>query len=126
TTIAGLARLRGVSRIDFLLDGDEVYLNEVNTIPGSLAKYLWEQPFADLLDGMIAEARERPTTAWTTDGADGTALRAAGTIASKLGPRPMPLAVSAIGAPRPGIVPPVTSVLFDHGCNLEHTTMSNL
>jgi D-alanine-D-alanine ligase len=85
--ITGLARLRGISRIDFLLDGDEVYLNEVNTIPGSLSKYLWEQPFEELLEGMLAEATDpgRQTTAWTTAGADGTALRSAGTIASKLG-----------------------------------------
>ena len=35
----------GVSRIDFMLDradGDRVYLNEINTIPGSLSFYLWE------------------------------------------------------------------------------------
>lgn len=85
TAITGLARLRGVCRIDFLLDGDEVFLNEVNTIPGSLAKHLWDVPFADLLGGMLTEAARRPTTNWTTVGADGSALRAAGTIASKLG-----------------------------------------
>lgn len=38
----------------------------------------------------------------------------------------MHLAVSAIGADRPGIVAAVTGVLVDHGCNLEDTTMSNL
>ncbi len=34
----------GVARIDFLLDTREnrVYVNEINTIPGSLAFYLWE------------------------------------------------------------------------------------
>ncbi|MBQ6117935.1 MAG: D-alanine--D-alanine ligase, partial [Clostridia bacterium] len=34
----------GVSRIDFMIDQDEdkVYLNEINTIPGSLSFYLWE------------------------------------------------------------------------------------
>ena len=88
TEVARLGRLRGVARVDFLLDGDEVFLNEVNTIPGSLAKHLWVDPpiaFGDLLAGMIAEATARPTTAWTTAGADGSALRSAGTIASKLG-----------------------------------------
>lgn len=35
-------------------------------------------------------------------------------------------AVTAIGADRPGIVAAVTSVLVDHGCNLEDTTMSIL
>jgi D-alanine-D-alanine ligase len=35
---------RGTARIDFLLskDGNEVYLNEINTMPGSLAFYLWQ------------------------------------------------------------------------------------
>jgi D-alanine-D-alanine ligase len=86
--VADVARLRGVSRVDFLLDGDAVYLNEVNTIPGSLAKYLWVDPpipFVDLLDGMLAEATSRPTTQWTTAGADGSALRSAGDIGGKLG-----------------------------------------
>ena len=34
----------GVARVDFLLDNktNEVYVNEVNNIPGSLAYYLWE------------------------------------------------------------------------------------
>jgi len=88
TTIASLSRLRGIARVDFLLDGEDIYLNEVNTIPGSLAKYLWVSPvvpFLQLLDDMLAEAVERPTTRWSTVGADGTALRSAGTIAGKLG-----------------------------------------
>jgi D-alanine-D-alanine ligase len=35
---------RGTARIDFLLkpDSDEIYLNEMNTLPGSLAFYLWQ------------------------------------------------------------------------------------
>lgn len=35
----------GTARIDFLLkpEGDEVYLNEINTMPGSLAFYLWQE-----------------------------------------------------------------------------------
>jgi len=87
TAIAKVARVRGVARVDFLAEGDDVWVNEVNTIPGSLAKYLWEPavPFVALLDAMIDEAVARPTVAWTTDGADGTALRAAGSIAGKLG-----------------------------------------
>ncbi len=36
TAVADLAMVRGVARVDFLLDGDHVFLNEVNTIPGSL------------------------------------------------------------------------------------------
>ena len=33
--------LNGVVRIDYLLVGETIYLNEINTIPGSLAFYLW-------------------------------------------------------------------------------------
>jgi len=83
-----LAGLRGIVRVDFLAsDAGELYLNEVNTIPGSMAKYLWvdpDVPFATLLDDLVAEATQRPPAAFVTTGADGTALRAAGTIGSKL------------------------------------------
>ena len=48
----------GVSRIDFMIDQNtnEVYLNEINTIPGSLSFYLWEPlgvKYTELLDEMI-------------------------------------------------------------------------
>ncbi len=48
----------GVSRIDFMIDKStgEVYLNEINTIPGSLSFYLWEplgMKYNILLDNMI-------------------------------------------------------------------------
>ena len=33
---------RGTARIDFLLKGETVYINEINTLPGSLAFYLWQ------------------------------------------------------------------------------------
>src|SRR5690606_27219834 len=35
----------GIARIDFLAKPDEnvVYLNEINTMPGSLASYLWQE-----------------------------------------------------------------------------------
>jgi D-alanine-D-alanine ligase len=87
TAIAKVCRMRGVARVDFLVEGDDVWVNEVNTIPGSLSKYLWEPqvPFIALLDAMIEEALATPTVAWTTEGADGTALRSAGSIAGKLG-----------------------------------------
>lgn len=32
----------GDARIDFLYDGNNIYINEINTIPGSIAFYLWE------------------------------------------------------------------------------------
>ncbi len=48
----------GVVRIDFLIDSKEnkVYVNEVNTIPGSLSFYLWEKTdkeYNELLDDII-------------------------------------------------------------------------
>lgn len=33
--------LQGVVRMDFFLANEQIYLNEINTIPGSLAFYLW-------------------------------------------------------------------------------------
>jgi D-alanine-D-alanine ligase len=84
--VAGLAGVRGVARIDFLLEGGTLYVNEVNTVPGSLAKYLWlDLPFERLLADLLAEAEQRPTHVYSTVGADGTALRSAGAIAGKLG-----------------------------------------
>jgi len=86
--VARLCQLRGVARLDFLSDGEQLYVNEVNTVPGSLAKYLWIDPpvaFTDLLEAMVAEALARPARRYCTEGADGSALRSAGTIASKLG-----------------------------------------
>lgn len=86
-TVAQLTSARGVTRIDFLSDGRELYVNEVNTIPGSLARYLWIDPavpFPTLLADMVAEARAQPSHVYTTDGADGTVLRGAASIAAKL------------------------------------------
>ena len=48
----------GVVRIDFLIDKKKkkVYINEINSCPGSLAFYLWEpigKDYSELLDDMI-------------------------------------------------------------------------
>ena len=85
--VVEIALVRSVARIDFLWASDHVYVNEINTIPGSLAWYFWASEglaFGALLAGMLAEAAAAPTVTYSTDGADGTALRAAGSIASKL------------------------------------------
>ena len=45
--------LNGVVRFDFLLKDNDIYLNEINTVPGSLAFYLWREQginFAQLLN----------------------------------------------------------------------------
>jgi len=48
---------RGNARIDFLLDASgKIFVNEINTMPGSIAYYLWEPmgiSFKDLLTNMI-------------------------------------------------------------------------
>ena len=86
--VASLVGLRGVARLDFLYDDGVLLVNEINTIPGSMAKYLWIDPvipFQQLLEDMMTEATTRPSIFWTAAGADGSALRAAGSVASKLG-----------------------------------------
>ncbi|MCL2678099.1 MAG: D-alanine--D-alanine ligase, partial [Clostridiales bacterium] len=54
----------GVCRMDFLLNsaGGQIYVNEINTIPGSLSFYLWEASglsFPQLLDKLISLALKR-------------------------------------------------------------------
>ena len=54
----------GVSRIDFMIDDADgsLYINEFNTIPGSLAFYLWKPvgvEYRDLLDKLISIALKR-------------------------------------------------------------------
>ena len=86
-TVRCLAEVRGVARIDFLSDGEAVFVNEVNTVPGSLARYLFVDPplsFISLLDRLITEALDRPAARPSAAGADGTVLRSAGGIAGKL------------------------------------------
>ena len=56
----------GVARIDFMMDLDEekIYLNEINTIPGSLSFYLWEPlgiGYKELLDRILTIAVKRQT-----------------------------------------------------------------
>jgi D-alanine-D-alanine ligase len=85
--IVDVALVRGVARIDFLANDSELYVNEVNTIPGSLSKHLFVEPplaFSQLLSDLTAEALERPAHRYSAAGADGLVLRSAGSISSKL------------------------------------------
>ena len=85
--VAALAMVRSVARIDFLWNDDGLWVNEINTIPGSLSWYFWAQEgvtFGQLLAEMLQEALDGPTRRFRTDGADGTALRSVGAIARKL------------------------------------------
>ncbi|MCM1292772.1 MAG: D-alanine--D-alanine ligase [Bacteroides sp.] len=54
----------GVSRVDVIMDADNgnIYVNEINTIPGSLSFYLWEAtglPFDKLMDRLVKLAIKR-------------------------------------------------------------------
>lgn len=54
----------GVCRIDFMMDAEtkKVYVNEINTIPGSLAFYLWDKngvSFPQLMDRLVELALQR-------------------------------------------------------------------
>ena len=54
---------RGTARVDFLIreEANEVFLNEINMIPGSLAFYLWQESgltAAEVVDRLIELALE--------------------------------------------------------------------
>ena len=54
----------GVSRVDVIIDADNgnIYVNEINTIPGSLSFYRWEAtglPFDKLMDTLVKLALKR-------------------------------------------------------------------
>jgi len=68
----------GVVRIDYLMDKKtkEVYINELNTIPGSLAFYLWtpkDKSYTELLNNIIDlgikryKKKEKKTTSFDTN-----------------------------------------------------------
>lgn len=55
---------QGVSRVDIIMDADNgnIYVNEINTIPGSLSFYLWEATgisFPELMDRLVKLALKR-------------------------------------------------------------------
>lgn len=64
--------LFGVVRVDYLVDENrkKVYINEINTIPGSMAFYLFDMPFSSLISRLVEQAILRRTrgvkTSFTT------------------------------------------------------------
>lgn len=53
--------MRGIVRFDYIISGGEVYLSEVNTVPGSLSYYLLSSGFKDfftVLKAVIEQAEE--------------------------------------------------------------------
>ena len=90
TEIFKLLDCRGTVRIDFILDEhDMLFVNEPNTIPGSLAFYLWKEcgiSFPQLVEKMVEDALRAHADAGTSVYAyDSTILQkvAAGTKGSK-------------------------------------------
>ena len=66
----------GVSRVDFLIDNDtgEIYVNEINTIPGALSFYLWEytgktfeKELDELVEGALKRTRQREKLVYSLD-----------------------------------------------------------
>ena len=64
--IAHLTDLTGAARLDFLSDGTQVWVNELNSIPGAMAFRLWaesgvkhQQLLSDMLDEALAQPRAR-------------------------------------------------------------------
>lgn len=81
--------LTGIPRLDFFWDGnDDIRLIEINPIPGAFGLYLWKEKGYDrsqiLLD-LISEATQQSARPhqWTNS-EDGSALKVAGKISSKL------------------------------------------
>jgi len=86
--VASLVGLRGVARLDFLSDGEDVFITRSTrsrvrslTTCGSIHAC----PSTSLMLDLLAEANPAPRGRYSSVGSDGSALRLAGSIASKLG-----------------------------------------
>ncbi len=87
-SVVELTGLTGILRVDLLHSPEtgELYVNEVNSIPGAMALYLWSDavPVDRVLRDALSEAVERPFRLPSAVVSPGAALRAAGGIAGKL------------------------------------------
>ncbi len=93
-TIFRLLDCKGVVRIDYMFDRDseKLFITEINTIPGSLAFYLWENAgmkYNVLIDHMIGyaekahEDKNRANYAYTSDILKNVSFGSKGTKGSK-------------------------------------------
>lgn len=93
-TIFRLLDCKGVVRIDYMYDmeSEKTYITEINTIPGSLAFYLWENagvPYTELIDRMVRcaekahEDKNRANYAYSSDILNGVTFGAKGSKGSK-------------------------------------------
>ncbi len=85
---------KGVVRIDYMFDKEsgKIFITEINTIPGSLAFYLWENAgisYSELIDRMIGiavkahEDKNRANYAYTSEILNGVTLGTKGTKGAK-------------------------------------------
>lgn len=85
---------KGVVRIDYMFDreSENLYITEINTIPGSLAFYLWENagvPYRKLIDRMVELAerahadKNQANYAYTSDILQGASFGAKGSKGAK-------------------------------------------
>lgn len=88
-TIFRMLDCKGTVRIDYMFDKDrgKLYITEINTIPGSLAFYLWENAgmsYSRMIDKMIEcaekahEDKNRANYAYTSDILNGVCFGAKG------------------------------------------------
>jgi D-alanine-D-alanine ligase len=86
--VAEVTRLTGLVRVDLLFDekSGDLYVNEVNSIPGALSLYLWapKHSAATVIRDALIEASERRVIFPQAGHGAGVALRVAGGISSKL------------------------------------------
>ena len=93
--VAAVTRLTGVVRVDLLYAEatGELFVNEVNSVPGAMSLYLWapRRAAAEVLVDALVEARDTRGPGVASGFGSGAALRAAGGISGKLvgleGPR---------------------------------------
>lgn len=83
-SVAELMPLAGLARLDFLFHQGKLLVNEVNTIPGILGLYLWEESAEELLMASLEEAKQRPSSPSTAVFQPGAALQSAAGISGKL------------------------------------------
>lgn len=85
---------KGVVRIDYMFDREsgKLFITEINTIPGSLAFYLWQEdgmPYSELIDRMISCAekahadKNKSNYAYSSDILKNATFGAKGTKGSK-------------------------------------------
>lgn len=86
--VADAIGLSGMARVDFLFNEatTELFVNEINSIPGQMALYLWSYDIdpSDVLLGMLTEALAQPPVNSPAGYEDGAILRSSRRVSAKL------------------------------------------